>query len=138
MTENTGTQTAIIGGRPITAEQMGEIQRQQAGLPPKGARKVPAAPVVPDGALLPSIGVARQVLGRHLGELSAEAAKMERTLSGGYGIGATGVQLPHLIAQRREFESSLLDLREEIERLDGLSDVQVQAWAAEFGRIQYR
>lgn len=129
---------AILGGRPATPELFENMTRQASGLPPKGARQAPAAPVLPEGALLPSIGVARQVLGRHIGELSAEVAQIERTLSRSPGVGATGVQMPYLIDQRRQFQEALLNLREEIERLTGLSDAQVQAWAAEHGRILYR
>jgi hypothetical protein len=132
-------ETAIVGaGRPATSEHFEAVSRQRSGLPPRGARDLPATLAAPDGAPLPFLGVSRQALGRHIGELAAEAAKIERDLSRGMGIGVTGQQLPHLIDQRRQLENGLLSLREEIERLGGLDDGQVQHWAAEHGRLLYR
>jgi len=74
--------------------------RQASGLAPAGSavRQSPAAPLT---APLPMLGVARQILGAHLGRMRQQVAGIERDLSVP-PIGATGQQVPYLVEAHRQ------------------------------------
>jgi hypothetical protein len=103
-------------------------QRQNSGLPPAGSAAGRAAPA--SGAA-PGVQpvVARQVLGRHLGDLAGQAARIERELAVP-PFGPNGQQIPYLVAQRQQAAEALEALQAEIARLSGLGEAEVCAWAA--------
>jgi hypothetical protein len=121
---------AVIGGRPATPEFTEQRQRQASGLPPAGAAagQSVAEPV----AGLPNIHVARQVAGRVIQQLRARADGIERDLARGV-IGATGQPLPYLAQQHAEARAELPRVREEIERFESMTDLEVRQWAFEQG-----
>jgi len=101
--------------------------RQASGLAPAGSAVRQPAPA-PSAVPLPMLGVARQILGAHLGRMRQQVAGIERDLSVP-PIGATGQQVPYLVEAHRQARLNLEVLRGEIARLDALDDAQVQAWA---------
>jgi hypothetical protein len=123
---------AIIGGRPASSEFYEALNRQQSGLPPAGAVKArnQAAPEPIEG--LPYIGVARQVVGAELLRLRATEAAIEKDLARG-PIGANGAPNQYLIQRHAELRSELEHIREQIERLSGLSDDGIRLRAFELG-----
>jgi hypothetical protein len=103
--------------------------RQSSGLPPAGSatRATPAPGAAPGVQPV----VARQVLGRHLGDLRGQAARLERELSVA-PFGPNGQQIPYLVAQRAQAAEHLEALTAEIDRLSGLSESEACTWAASY------
>jgi len=121
---------AILGGRPAAPEIIQQQQRQASGLPPVG---VPApAPVAEPVAQLPYIHVSRQVAGREIQLLKAKAERIERGLARGV-IGASGQVVPHLVQMHADARETLARVRDEIDRLESLTDQEVRQWAFEQG-----
>jgi hypothetical protein len=129
---------AIIGGRPTTPEFYEAINRQASGLPPTGARKVSVTAEVSAGEPLPSLAVARQVVGREIGRLRGNAEDLERRISA-HPAAFQGNANPYLAsvvqahnAMTAGYRLQLAEVQAELAELEALDGQAVQVWAAEY------
>ena len=108
-------------------------QRQESGIHPAGS-PVRSQPPAPPEAPLPMLGVARQVAGKEVNRLKAQAEAGQRDLNGRFTFGWNGQQIsdPAVIAMRKELVAQIGATEAEIERLESMDDLAVRQWA--FGR----
>lgn len=126
---------AIVGGRPGEGTMYRHTNSWGVPLADDYMREsTPTAripqPVPEPVDALPYLHVARQVAGREIQRLRATEAAIERELSGGV-IGANGSPNPYLMQRAAENRAALETIREDIERLESLSDDKVRQWAAD-------
>jgi hypothetical protein len=127
---------AVIGaGRPASPEFYETLNRQQSGLPPRGAvnRNQPA-PV----AGLVSLGVARNVLGKRIAELRQEADGLERSIAA-HPAQFAGNGNPYIAdvikahqAMTASYRQQLEVVKDELGRLESMDDSAAQAWAKDY------
>ena len=121
----------VIGHPEEVARPYREQVEQARRRGPRKVRNVPepATSAVPQ---LPMSGVAQTVLGRHMGELRATVAGLERFLSIP-PIGPGGQPVPHMIEQRQAAREELEATVTELERLASFTDEQTRQWAYDHG-----
>jgi hypothetical protein len=119
----------ILGDKPMDAEHLARLQRELSGIAPEGAIDIPV--VVPDD-VLPFLQVAQAAVGRHVGDLKATLAHVERELSQP-PFGANGQPNQYLADRHNGLRETAERIRAEIESIGSWSDNQVRLWASEHG-----
>jgi hypothetical protein len=120
----------ILGDRPMDAEHMARLQRELSGIAPEGATDIPV--VVPND-VLPFLQVARAAVGRHIGDLKATLAHVERELEVSSPLSASGQPNAYLAERYNGLRETAERIRAEIESIGSWSDHQVRLWAREHG-----